>query len=154
MYRFSLNACKGTHFLRHSQIYSFICKLIWSFQNNMLPLHPLKAMEIRKVGRVIDRAGLEIRYTLFGYRGFESLTFRKRMGTITVPISLSLLLRFILCLQEQPFCHLVERHKPITLRGYRNGDIAVMPLFCLTTQRFFDSLLDRNIEKCLFGGFQ
>ena len=31
----------------------------------------------RKVGRVIDRAGLEIRYTLFGYRGFESLTFRK-----------------------------------------------------------------------------
>ena len=31
---------------------------------------------IRKVGRVIDRAGLEIRYTLFGYRGFESLTFR------------------------------------------------------------------------------
>ncbi len=32
----------------------------------------------RKVGRVIDRAGLEIRYTLFGYRGFESLTFRKK----------------------------------------------------------------------------
>ena len=31
----------------------------------------------RKVGRVIDRAGLEIRYTPFGYRGFESLTFRK-----------------------------------------------------------------------------
>ena len=29
-----------------------------------------------KVGRVIDRAGLEIRYTPFGYRGFESLTFR------------------------------------------------------------------------------
>ena len=29
-----------------------------------------------KVGRVIDRAGLEIRYTLFGYRGFEALTFR------------------------------------------------------------------------------
>ena len=34
---------------------------------------------IRKVGRVIDRAGLEIRYTLFGYRGFESLTFRKKV---------------------------------------------------------------------------
>ncbi len=32
---------------------------------------------IRRVGRVIDRAGLEIRYTLFGYRGFESLTLRK-----------------------------------------------------------------------------
>lgn len=30
-----------------------------------------------KVGRVIDRAGLEIRYTPFGYRGFESLTLRK-----------------------------------------------------------------------------
>ena len=34
----------------------------------------------RKVGRVIDRAGLEIRYTPFGYRGFESLTFRKSIG--------------------------------------------------------------------------
>ena len=31
----------------------------------------------RKVGRVIDRAGLEIRYTPFGYRGFESLTLAK-----------------------------------------------------------------------------
>ena len=38
----------------------------------MLPLPPL----FRKVGRVNDRAGLEIRYTPFGYRGFESLTFR------------------------------------------------------------------------------
>ena len=36
---------------------------------------------IRKVGRVIDRAGLEIRYTPFGYRGFESLTFRKKKGS-------------------------------------------------------------------------
>ena len=36
----------------------------------------------RKVGRVIDRAGLEIRYTPFGYRGFESLTFRKRSLTL------------------------------------------------------------------------
>ena len=27
---------------------------------------------------MIDRAGLEIRYTLFGYRGFESLTLRKQ----------------------------------------------------------------------------
>ena len=30
-----------------------------------------------KVGRVIECAGLEIRYTHYGYRGFESLTFRK-----------------------------------------------------------------------------
>src|SRR5574344_1974353 len=29
-----------------------------------------------KVGRVTECAGLEIRYTPFGYRGFESLTFR------------------------------------------------------------------------------
>ena len=36
------------------------------------------AADFRKVGRVIDRAGLEIRYTPFGYRGFESLTFRKQ----------------------------------------------------------------------------
>ena len=35
-----------------------------------------------KVGRVIDRAGLEIRYTPFGYRGFESLTFRQRSLTL------------------------------------------------------------------------
>ena len=41
-----------------------------------------------RVGRVIDRAGLEIRYTPFGYRGFESLTLRKiaQMGTRKVPI--------------------------------------------------------------------
>ena len=32
----------------------------------------------RRVGRVIDRAGLEIRYTPFGYRGFESLTLRNK----------------------------------------------------------------------------
>ena len=44
----------------------------------------------RKVGRVIDRAGLEIRYTLFGYRGFESLTFRNdsngKCATCTFPV--------------------------------------------------------------------
>ncbi len=40
----------------------------------------------RKVGRVIDRAGLEIRYTLSGYRGFESLIFRKiKQGAVMVP---------------------------------------------------------------------
>ena len=32
----------------------------------------------RKVGRVIECAGLEIRYTHCGYRGFESLTFRQK----------------------------------------------------------------------------
>ena len=39
----------------------------------LLPLH-----RIWKIGRVIECAGLEIRYTLFGYRGFESLIFRQR----------------------------------------------------------------------------
>ena len=34
------------------------------------------ARQIRKIGRVTECAGLEIRYTLFGYRGFESLIFR------------------------------------------------------------------------------
>ena len=43
-------------------------------------LQPL-TQKSRKVGRVIDRAGLEIRYTLFGYRGFESLTFRWKKRT-------------------------------------------------------------------------
>ena len=38
----------------------------------LLPLH-----RIWKIGRVIECAGLEIRYTPFGYRGFESLIFRK-----------------------------------------------------------------------------
>ena len=37
----------------------------------LLPLH-----RIWKIGRVIECAGLEIRYTLSGYRGFESLIFR------------------------------------------------------------------------------
>ena len=32
----------------------------------------------RRVGRVTECAGLEIRYTLSGYRGFESLTLRKK----------------------------------------------------------------------------
>ena len=41
----------------------------------------------RKVGRVIECAGLEIRYTPFGDRGFESLTFRKekRMWQLSHP---------------------------------------------------------------------
>ena len=51
-------------------------------------------------------------------------------------------------------CHLVKGHKAIALRGYRNWLIAIMPLFCLTTQRLFDRLLNRNIEERLFGGFQ
>ena len=38
---------------------------------------PNFAPQLRKVGRVIECAGLEIRYTHYGYRGFESLTFRK-----------------------------------------------------------------------------
>ena len=41
----------------------------------------------RKVGRVIDRAGLEIRYTLSGYRGFESLTFRQKIGNLEIWVS-------------------------------------------------------------------
>ena len=48
---------------------------IWCNQKMFVILQPL-TQKSRKVGRVIDRAGLEIRYTLFGYRGFESLTFR------------------------------------------------------------------------------
>ena len=48
----------------------------------LLPLH-----RIWKIGRVIECAGLEIRYTPFGYRGFESLTFRKekRMWQLSHP---------------------------------------------------------------------
>ena len=45
----------------------------------MLPLLSLR----RKVGRVTECAGLEIRYTLSGYRGFESLTFRNVRGMYT-----------------------------------------------------------------------
>ena len=59
-----------------------------SLLNNFrkFPINPLvvsgkvinfaSAKRKRRVGRVIDRAGLEIRYTPFGYRGFESLTLR------------------------------------------------------------------------------
>ena len=51
----------------------------------LLPLH-----RIWKIGRVIECAGLEIRYTPFGYRGFESLTFRKekRMWQMSHPFLL------------------------------------------------------------------
>ena len=34
------------------------------------------ALQFRKIGRVTECAGLEIRYTPFAYRGFESLIFR------------------------------------------------------------------------------
>ena len=64
-------------------------KTAWKvqFQLTFLTLDKTRALSllfslIRKVGRVIDRAGLEIRYTPFGYRGFESLTFRKRSLTL------------------------------------------------------------------------
>ena len=40
---------------------------------------------------MIDRAGLEIRYTPFGYRGFESLTFRQKKGTVMAPFILFLI---------------------------------------------------------------
>ena len=54
------------------------------FTKIVLPLQPhfaktyiWAAARFRKIGRVIECAGLEIRYTPFGYRGFESLIFRK-----------------------------------------------------------------------------
>ena len=54
---------------------------VWQLQKKDVTLHPHSAK--RKVGRVIDRAGLEIRYTLSGYRGFESLTFRQEKPLYT-----------------------------------------------------------------------
>ena len=54
------------------------------FTKIVLPLQPhfaktyiWAAARFRKIGRVIECAGLEIRYTPFGYRGFESLIFRR-----------------------------------------------------------------------------
>ncbi len=55
---------------------SYLCSR--NLSHGKVPWHSFN----RKVGRVIDRAGLEIRYTPFGYRGFESLTFRKRSLTL------------------------------------------------------------------------
>ena len=49
----------------------------------LLPLH-----RIWKIGRVIECAGLEIRYTPFGYRGFESLIFRERLNKTKRDVSL------------------------------------------------------------------
>ena len=107
MYVFK-TVCKGTHFFQKNQ------DIFWIFQKNIVPLHTQNAKEssisidspharqmrarsllfshIRRVGRVIDRAGLEIRYTLFGYRGFESLTLRKnkQKGTVWFPFILDL----------------------------------------------------------------
>ena len=51
--------------------------LLKKFALSIFIINFAAAKKRRKVGRVIDRAGLEIRYTPFGYRGFESLTFRK-----------------------------------------------------------------------------
>ena len=85
----------------------------------MLPLQPQNAFDMilrllnRRVGRVIDRAGLEIRYTPFGYRGFESLTLRneKRKSLMTSFFSL-----FTLCLEGQVIgssitCRLLRRRE-------------------------------------------
>ena len=60
-------------------IFSDIAKYIHLFANKFgcfIIMYYLCIRKTRRVGRVIDRAGLEIRYTLFGYRGFESLTLR------------------------------------------------------------------------------
>ena len=48
----------------------------------------------RKVGRVTECAGLEIRYTLFGYRGFESLTFRKSQIQHVCHVGLAVFLQY------------------------------------------------------------
>ena len=48
---------------------------------------------VRKIGRVTECAGLEIRYTLSGYRGFESLIFRKQnREPLWLPVSVLLLI--------------------------------------------------------------
>ena len=48
---------------------------------------------VRKIGRVTECAGLEIRYTLSGYRGFESLIFRKQnREPFRFPVSVLLLI--------------------------------------------------------------
>ena len=52
---------------------------VWNLIKDGVPFFEERGLHLTiwKVGRVIDRAGLEIRYTPFGYRGFESLTFRQ-----------------------------------------------------------------------------
>ena len=52
---------------------------VWNLIKDGVPFFEERGLHLTiwKVGRVIDRAGLEIRYTPFGYRGFESLNFRQ-----------------------------------------------------------------------------
>ena len=61
-----------------AKIILFFKKAIENFANQII-LHNFAPLK-RKVGRVIECAGLEIRYTHYGYRGFESLTFRQEQG--------------------------------------------------------------------------
>lgn len=82
----SLTPDKSYHFLTSNASHAFPFKLscVFTCQFLLKPsfyprfyvhLHPI----IGKIGRVTECAGLEIRYTLFGYRGFESLIFRFSM---------------------------------------------------------------------------
>ena len=79
----------------------------------------------RKIGRVIECAGLEIRYTPFGYRGFESLIFRQQETTdvyrwfpaFMIALLTSLSLKGILSGCER---HLLKRRKDVfqPAKGY------------------------------------
>ena len=71
----------------------FFCQLFLVVSKKSINFAPAKCE--RKVGRVIDRAGLEIRYTPFGYRGFESLTFRKMKKEVAKTASFFSFIKFL-----------------------------------------------------------
>ena len=90
-----------------------------------------------KVGRVIDRAGLEIRYTPFGYRGFESLTFRKTETTCLssntlvrlffVPLSMKSIRHCIGSVYLSDINQFVNRIDGVSINGF-SSEINVYPL--------------------------
>ncbi len=106
---------------------------------------------------MIDRAGLEIRYTLSGYRGFESLTFRKshRMACTSYVIFLFMFFyNFVLSIFRSIFAGEITMGKKIL----RHIDLLVLSLVlvaCSTTKYVPENsyLLDEVRVECKQKGF-
>ena len=96
----------------------------------LLPLH-----RIWKIGRVIECAGLEIRYTPFGYRGFESLIFRKHFNKPKGMFHLAKQIRIAVRLTfYSDFCFLFAS-TPLLINTRKPNNSRIHQLINLQTQK-------------------
>ena len=107
----------------------------------LLPLH-----RIWKIGRVIECAGLEIRYTPFGYRGFESLIFRKHLCKVNrhIPIGRTKRNRCKTNVLQRFLCLFPQTPKLIGHHHYKEGSKEMSrDLICSKQQ-------ERSVELTLY----